>query len=44
MAAAAIEAHANDVIGRIPDDAMVEIPMRLAGRTVPVMRNKMAMD
>ncbi|MBX5474125.1 MAG: hypothetical protein IRZ20_03830 [Thermoleophilia bacterium] len=23
---------------------MVEVPMRLAGRTVPVMHNKMAMD
>jgi hypothetical protein len=44
MAAAAIEAHANDMIGRLPDDAMVEIPTRLGGKTVPVMRNKMAMD
>jgi hypothetical protein len=43
LAAAAIEAHANDMIGRLPDDAMVEIPMRLAGETVPVMRNKVAM-
>jgi hypothetical protein len=44
MAAAAIEAHANDMIGRLPDDAMVEIPTRLGGKTVPVMRNKMVMD
>lgn len=44
MSAAAIEAHANDMIGRLPDDAMVEIPTRLGGKTVPVMRNKMAMD
>ena len=34
MAAAAIEAHANDMIGRLPDDAMVEIPTRLGGKTV----------
>jgi hypothetical protein len=45
LAAAAIEAHANDMIGRLPDDAMVEIPTRLAsGGTIPVMRNKAAMD
>lgn len=44
MAAAALEAHANDMIGRLPDDAMVETPTRLGGKTVPVMRNKSAMD
>jgi hypothetical protein len=44
MAAAAIEAHANDMIGRLPDDAMVEVPTRLGGKTVTVMRNKAAMD
>jgi hypothetical protein len=44
MAAAAIEAHANDMIGRLPDDAMVEIPTRLGGETVAVMRDKAAMD
>lgn len=44
MASAAIEAHANDMIGRLPDDAMVEIPTRLGGRTVGVMRDKAAMD
>lgn len=44
IAAAAIEAHANDMIGRLPDDAMVEIPTRLSGETVAVMRNKAAMD
>jgi hypothetical protein len=44
LAATAVEAHANDMIGRLPDDAMVEIPTRLAGETVPVMRDKAAMD
>jgi hypothetical protein len=44
LAAAAIEAHANDMIGRLPDDAMVEIPTRVGGVTVPVMRNKTAME
>jgi hypothetical protein len=44
LAAAAIEAHANDMIGRLPDTAMVEVPTRVAGKTVPVMRNKAAMD
>lgn len=44
MAAAAIEAHANDMIGRLPDDAMVEVPTRVGGKTVPVMRSKAAMD
>jgi hypothetical protein len=44
LSAAAIEAHANDMIGRLPDDAMVEIPTRVGGKTVPVMRNKAAMD
>jgi hypothetical protein len=38
LAAAAVEAHANDMIGRLPDDAMLEVPTRLAGKTVPVMR------
>jgi hypothetical protein len=44
LAAAAIEAHANDMIGRLPDDAMVEIPERVGGVTMAVMRNKAAMD
>jgi hypothetical protein len=44
IAASAIEAHANDMIGRLPDDAMVEVPTRLGGATVAVMRNKAAMD
>jgi hypothetical protein len=44
IAAAAIEAHANDMIGRLPDDAMVEIPTRLGGKTVMVMRDKARMD
>jgi hypothetical protein len=44
LAAAAIEAHANDMIGRLPDDAMVEVPTRVAGKTILVMRNKAAMD
>lgn len=44
LALAAIEAHANDVISRLSDDALVEIPARLGGRTVMVMRDKAAMD
>lgn len=44
MAAAAIEAHANDMIGHLPSDAMVEIPTRLAGKTVAVMRDRAAME
>jgi hypothetical protein len=44
LSAAAIEAHANDMIGRLPDDAMVEVPTRLGGQTVAVMRSKAAMD
>jgi hypothetical protein len=44
LAAAAIEAHANDMISRLPNDAMIEIPERLGGRTVAVMRDKAAMD
>jgi hypothetical protein len=41
---AAIEAYANNAIGRLPDDAMVEVPERIGGKTIPVMRNKAAMD
>lgn len=44
VSAAAIESHVNDMIGRLPDDAMVEVPTRLSGKTVAVMRNKAAMD
>lgn len=44
IAASAIEAHANDMIGRLPDDALVEVPTRLGGQTVSVMRNKATMD
>ena len=44
LALAAIEAHANDAIARLPDDALVEVPTRLAGTTVVVMRDKVAMD
>jgi hypothetical protein len=44
LAAAAIEAHANDMIGRLPDAAMVEVPTRVAGTTIRVMRDKAAMD
>jgi hypothetical protein len=44
LSACAIEAYANDAIRRLPDDAMVEVPMLLAGETVPVMRDKTAMD
>lgn len=44
LSAAAIEAYANDAIRRLPDDAMVEIPTRLGGETIPVMRGKAEMD
>jgi hypothetical protein len=44
LAAAAIETHANDVIGRLPDGAMVETSERVAGKTITVMRGKAAMD
>jgi hypothetical protein len=44
LAVAAIETHANDMIGRLPEDAMLEVPTRLGGQTVAVMRNKAAMD
>jgi hypothetical protein len=44
VAFAGIEAYANNAIGRLPDDAMVEIPQRVGGRTILVMRNKAAMD
>jgi hypothetical protein len=44
LCAMAIEAYANDAIRRLRDDAMVEVPTRLNGQTVPVMRNKASMD
>ncbi len=44
LAACAIEAYANDVIRRLPDDAVVEVPTRLGGETVAVMRDKAGMD
>jgi hypothetical protein len=44
LSAAAIEAYANDAIRRLPEDAMVEIPMRLGGETIPVMRGRAQMD
>lgn len=44
LCAAAIEAFANDVIRRLPDDAMVELKVRVGGKTIPVMRDKGAMD
>jgi hypothetical protein len=44
LSLAAIEAKANDMIGRLPDDVMVEIPTRVGGKTVAVMRDKAAMD
>lgn len=44
LAACAIEAYANDVIRRLPDDATVEVPTRRGGETVVVMRGKAAMD
>jgi hypothetical protein len=44
LSAAAIEAYANNAIGRLPDDAMVEVPRRVGGETIVVMRDKGAMD
>lgn len=44
LCAIAIEAYANDAIRRLPDDAMVEVPTRLNGQTVSVMRNRASMD
>lgn len=44
LAFAAIESHANNAIGRLPDDVMVEVPERVGGETIAVMRNKAAMD
>lgn len=44
LAAAAIEAHANDMIGRLPDEATVEVPKRVGGETISVVRNKTGMD
>lgn len=44
VSAAAIEAHANDIIGRLPEDAMVEIPTRVGSETIIAMRDKTAMD
>jgi hypothetical protein len=44
LAAAAIETHANDMIGRLPDDTTIEVPTQVADKTIPVMRNKAAMD
>lgn len=43
LSASAIEAHVNDVIGRLPESAMVEVPTRIAGTTVAVMRDRAAM-
>ncbi len=44
LSAAAIEAYANDAIRRLPDDAMVEVPTRIAGETIVEMRGKARMD
>jgi len=44
LSVAAIEAHANDMIGRLPEDAMVEITTRIGGQRIPVMRDKAAME
>lgn len=44
LSAAAIEAYANDAIRRLPEDAMVEIPTRVAGETIIEMRGKARMD
>lgn len=44
LSAAAIEAYANNAIRRLPDDALIEVPTRVAGETIPVMRDKAAME
>lgn len=44
LAAAAIETHSNDVIGRLPDHAMVETRQRVGGETIAVMVGKSRMD
>jgi len=44
LSAAAIEAYANDAIRRLPDEAMVEVPTRVAGKTITEMRGKARMD
>jgi hypothetical protein len=44
LSVAAIEAHANDAIGRLDEAAMVETRVRVGGQTITVMRNKAAMD
>jgi hypothetical protein len=44
LSAGAIEAYANDVIDGLPEDAMVELPKRLAGKTVAVMHSKAELD
>jgi hypothetical protein len=44
LSIAGIEAYANGVIGRLPDDAMVELPHRIAGQTMYVARAKPAME
>jgi hypothetical protein len=44
LCAVAIEAYASDAIRRLPDDAMVEVPTRVGGETIAVMRSKLEMD
>ena len=43
LSMAAIEAHANDAIGRLPDDATIEIPHRVNDQTIWIVRDKRAM-
>jgi hypothetical protein len=44
LATAAIESYANNAIGRLPDNATVELKERIGGKTIWVARNKAAMD
>jgi len=44
LAAAAIEAYANFAISRLPENAMVELPRRVGGETVYVVREKNGME
>lgn len=43
LSMAAIEAYANDAIGRLPDDATVDVPHRVQDQTIWVARDKRAM-
>jgi hypothetical protein len=44
LSAAAIEAHVNGMIGRLPDEATVEIYRRKGGKVIALVREKEGMD